>query len=1271
VQPTDVEGWRLLFRARQAWAEDVQIKATSLATEIAKSRDALAIIQRGTEVALGNLQSHVRTLDQKYKEASTWAGNLLSEQDKAIKGADAIISCLEVLPAKTALLRYLPRLSRDDQVIHDDESTLANLAKPEDCERNKDMLQQSQKSLRSQLEALGDPVEDVLQDTEAILQSVNATRVASNKNNVAYTEHVEEIQVFVDKIVSDCVHIEELISEGRLAGQAVRIASLQTKNYLPTMVEYYDEIVHGLEVIAAQRESVVQEAVQNMQRIAKTEASFASVYAEVSDFDLPRDAADAFEAVSIASELPLAYGVLLIECVRRKEWSDKLSSESEILAEDIGGYKEEEERRRKKWLKSNAHLVASVPIGGLPTLELKLHHGDDELPDATRADLLAYKEALESLPVLEAVLERVSEVMRELDKPTNKHPKKLKGFKSGSVYDADSGRSSFLSRDSHETTALKELNQKLEEEVKAQKSRVRKLEHLVFNQTQTIRSSSANLFQAPVLPRAESPVASPDPALSPVPSPKSNVDILSRKASVNSRRASSNKPQDEKVLARRIVTLEADIYEATQKNQVLEKEKRQLQHDTEQARLTRQDLLANMNAQQQEFADERRMLKEEVMDWKRKLENVEDELERIVVSRENDKTQADEKLGIARKQIAEFEATARRRHEEERDCKAAMATIQRNLQDSEDADLVLSSHQTLTELVHNLTRLSDQASLHKLRLQEAVDVAKSENECLQYTIDRTSIERGEMAMQQKSLKRSHDQLAAVLSVREARLATIEAELEDGRSQLRILRAKFAEGETGSAVLQQRLEDQAAKAIQTATDLAEAEAEIERLNNELAILNSTQSDRGKELSTIMERLANRSIKDMELSNRLANYVRELSRLLEALGLSVLERDDGTMTIQRTSKLASTSQTLSDLSSPVSAASPLGRLFDLTIPQNLLQWPQARTLADENQAFGAFLSRLDALDLPALSDSILKLRRDVEWTGKKWKAEARSYRDKLHAATSDSTHKIAFRAFKEGDLALFLPTRNQAMRPWAAFNVGAPHYFLRETDSHQLQSREWLVARISKVQERVVDLSGKTSGSAAADTRSLRSATSSSAISFEDDNPFDLSDGLRWYLVDAVEEKTGNASLSVSSSVAGSANVPPRHLRTGSSVRGKGTPTIGTACVDATGTSVKIGSGKGKLGDASTKLGQSLDSRRSSTTSRAGSVRATKDGASDISVRVDIPKPKKKSSMANVSALARGLLSGGGGDAAKKDGDEVGGEDGSGRNEEVRKDQLWGP
>lgn len=63
------------------------------------------------------------------------------------------------------------------------------------------------------------------------------------------------------------------------------------------------------------------------------------------------------------------------------------------------------------------------------------------------------------------------------------------------------------------------------------------------------------------------------------------------------------------------------------------------------------------------------------------------------------------------------------------------------------------------------------------------------------------------------------------------------------------------------------------------------------------------------------------------------------------------------------------------------------------------------------------------------------------------------------------------------------------------MGAPHYFLKPLPEHRLFERDWLVARITKIEERVVDrIHGE-----------------------EKDNPFDLSDGLKWHLLEAVEEK----------------------------------------------------------------------------------------------------------------------------------------------------------
>lgn len=67
-----------------------------------------------------------------------------------------------------------------------------------------------------------------------------------------------------------------------------------------------------------------------------------------------------------------------------------------------------------------------------------------------------------------------------------------------------------------------------------------------------------------------------------------------------------------------------------------------------------------------------------------------------------------------------------------------------------------------------------------------------------------------------------------------------------------------------------------------------------------------------------------------------------------------------------------------------------------------------------------------------------------------------------------------SFAIGDLALFLPTRNSTVPVWAAFNVSFPHHFLSATGiiSDQMKSREWIVARITNLTEKVADVKVRT-------------------------------------------------------------------------------------------------------------------------------------------------------------------------------------------------------
>ncbi|WVF70148.1 hypothetical protein IAT40_004936 [Kwoniella sp. CBS 6097] len=125
----------------------------------------------------------------------------------------------------------------------------------------------------------------------------------------------------------------------------------------------------------------------------------------------------------------------------------------------------------------------------------------------------------------------------------------------------------------------------------------------------------------------------------------------------------------------------------------------------------------------------------------------------------------------------------------------------------------------------------------------------------------------------------------------------------------------------------------------------------------------------------------------------------------------------------------------------------------------------------------LESAQAFDLVVFAEAVTRTIGLV----KKWSKSCRQFRDAAR-------NKISFANFAKGDLALFLPTRNAAARSWAAFNISAPHNFLKVNDTmqEQISTREWIIARIVKTDEAVAR------GGDSLET-----------------NPFGLADGLRYY------------------------------------------------------------------------------------------------------------------------------------------------------------------
>jgi autophagy-related protein 11 len=88
------------------------------------------------------------------------------------------------------------------------------------------------------------------------------------------------------------------------------------------------------------------------------------------------------------------------------------------------------------------------------------------------------------------------------------------------------------------------------------------------------------------------------------------------------------------------------------------------------------------------------------------------------------------------------------------------------------------------------------------------------------------------------------------------------------------------------------------------------------------------------------------------------------------------------------------------------------------------PQAETKLDLNLDFSDPARAIEVLrsfDHAGYLQAITKTGSTI----RKWQKHCKAYRER-------AKNKISYRDFVVGDLALFLPTRNSPLRPWAAFN-----------------------------------------------------------------------------------------------------------------------------------------------------------------------------------------------------------------------------------------------
>ncbi|KAK2731804.1 oligomeric, coiled-coil, peripheral membrane protein [Onygenales sp. PD_40] len=1156
----DLQAWRNLYMARRSWALKLATQCGPINKAIDIQIEHTHTINRAVDAALQNLKAHVGTLEHKFQDAQAWANGLLKEQQLALDGWRNAVSNIETIPA-TKDFTFLRRSTTPKMAKERQTGTLQDYIDVDQVKRAASQVPTISQRLARHIDEVEKAVHALASETETLVETSHPSPQESASN------HLEELETIAKKITSDYEHILALPNTQKTLSGISRMALNHTKDLLPSMMEISIEIQTSLEQAVKKRNLAMRSAVSRMQTISGVEARISDISNAIASMDVE---GDVFDTLFEAFHLPVVYGSVLLESVRRGEWSDKMKTDSLSIAEELAVFRDEEQRRRKKWAKGLGDYL-SLTDDSTPGVEVNLQGGQGlEWPEVSRKEVEIYIESLRAKPDTNSSVQELTQLFKDLDAPTKQQRRKSKAFKQGSIFDM--GRSSFLMRGDDMVRSLKDEKTKLEDRLKGSESRIRKLEDLLHRQSQMSRPVSANFgTEIPISP------ASPRP------------DALSRRSSVSSRRMSSNQPPEDKALVQRIVTLEAELVAERELVSKLQKEslvERQSSSDKiQEVQSTNEDLMGNLEGMRRDFEDERKFLKSQAKDLQMKLEDVEEELDKVIHARETEKLDFDERLqteldtvklkndeeiACLKSEVETHKGTLEKDNAQNTALQNRLNELEQSEKDHINALQATHVHlspggaapEDLTALVKAIEILAEGLAIHAKGSDEAAAKASEENKSLTEKLELAEVEAKELRTSLEGDQTERSRLQSLLGEEKLKLSAVKTELEDERKQLNTLRSRFSAGETGSEVLKERVVEEERKVATLSEKLVVAESRAQNFEEEIR----TWQKKTKELEEAGERTSSRlnakGVWAKELSEKLYSHVDQLSRILQQLGFTIVRQDD-TMVIQRASKVNNSSALLGE------SVGPPGSILSIQDPKAVL-WMDTKDPEEEKSNYTAFIAAIEKFNVDIFGEAVVKRVKDIETLARKWQKEARGYREKSHRAQSESHEKIAYRSFKEGDLALFLPTRNQAIRSWAAFNVGAPHYFLREQDAHKLHTRDWLLARISKVEERVVDLSKSMNGTNP-DRRSVGEV--SDGASFDDDNPFELSDGLRWYLLDASEEKPGAPSTP-----------------------GLAKSTVASAHVDARG-SIRLK--RASNGGGATKtLTKSLDSRRNSSGSRMG-------------------------------------------------------------------------
>ncbi|RUS27458.1 hypothetical protein BC938DRAFT_483221 [Jimgerdemannia flammicorona] len=1156
-------------------------------------------------VAQANLDAHARSSAQQHDRFSELSRRDLARQSAVLAGIDADVEALR-------RVRVHPRVV-ENMVINGkkggkDGMTLAEFVDLKEVAEARSRAKSAYEGLVGQTQDLFTTVVGIQQGTEGLKRQgfgdVDLKLVDAKAAEVEEALHkVVEIR---DKIQRDLSRVQDKIAEllhhppfpqpntststtrsgAQLAPVSAatgfpapaplpsharktfeafdHLAEIHMREYLPELERREDQARRGVLYLAQSKARMIDAFARQMKSVSQLQSAIAGIVPTMNTIEggvkaLRREVDEG--PCGGVKRVVAAYGALMIELVRRKEYTNILLENASTLADLLAHFRSQEQRRRDTF---RSDLGKSLPFGidGMEDLppypEISMPGQRDRLPEIGKDDVkdllsflrTTYMPAPPSVDITPSTSSPLSPSAIRRPPSSLDHPRSMsRGGGSGggpippqsqpqtestgrdkilqtlgrmnrqvegmrgefifpTAHRAGPSRATTLARlgatreasqagtvgglvqqSTREVVETDELLfqksralETAEERIKNYESRIKSLEDTLHR---TYRSTSTLPLPAPQPSRADSPSIS-----------SSTYSVVDAAEDANVKTDAAAKAETWRIrcteLERRVEELQKERErEVASAKSEAEERKDEFRTELARERAKADEIQELLERERKAWSEERKMIDTE---WEERGREWEERAREWVASaEEKDRTEEDLKA-----QISELEGLLdeeRQTYEENRMSLLREVQTQAHLAERRIADVEVELKDKIRELEQTIERQNNEHAQRVAFHEQMNETQRAEQE-LQRRGAREEHERAIKSLWDEVEREKETARREVEEVWRERVVEKERAFEEERREWGREKKKHA-GD------RERLLAEVEALKMQITDKEEIRRRQEQIKEEFKEAKRSVSTLLRITGSTAESTASEEDTLDDLLRRLDDNIAWLLQTRVALEESVRTADDrvAAETKRREEAAALASEVTSQL-----LAYHHGVVDGLVKGLNLdkeaegagkekvtdkAAEPASTEVDSETRTPEEVLEMTRSLNFDETLEKVKRKVAESRETTKRWYKECKMLKEKYTMVKAEASEKIAFRNFKVGDVALFLPTRNTngnfPGNPWAAFNFLAPHCFLKQTESavKAMKTREWIIARILSTTECLVDSNNPGS------------------------NPYGLADGLKFY------------------------------------------------------------------------------------------------------------------------------------------------------------------